>query len=102
MNTGQTVTLPERDDMLARLTAVIDVPHTVRGFYPLLLEHAGQAKTPEGVALMFLLAVGDYATTQPVASQRTLYIALPLMVAAIVDDGDARAATLAVIAAAQQ
>ena len=96
-----TIVLPERDDMLARLTAVDDTPHTVSGLYPMLLEHAGQDKTPEAVALMFILASGDYTEGQPPASRRTLDITLPLLVAAIVDDEDARRETLEVIRSAQ-
>jgi hypothetical protein len=46
--TEKTVILPERDDMLRRLKSVIDEPHTEQNFYPLLLKHAGQPKTPGG------------------------------------------------------
>jgi hypothetical protein len=102
MTTYQTVTLPERDDMLARLKGVMDEPHAGQYFYPKLLKHAGQTKMPEGIALMFVLAIADYTAGLPASLGIALDLMLPRWVAAIVDDEDMRAATLAVIAAAQQ
>ena len=94
------IVLPGRGDMLTRLKSVIDEPHTVSGFYPLLLEHAGLEKTPEGAGLMFVLAIADYAGQIP-ASQMTLSVALPRFVAALVDDEEARRETLAFLQAVQ-
>src|ERR1039457_6878706 len=82
------IVLPERGDMLTRLKSVIDEPRTVSGFYPLLLEHAGLEKTPEGVGLMFVLAVADYAGQIP-ASQMTLSVALARFVAGVEEGGGA-------------
>ena len=100
--TGKTVTLPQRDDMLARLKGVMNEPHAEHGFYPLLLRHAGQPKMPEGIALMFVLAITDYTRGMPDALAMGLDLMLPRFVAAIVDDEDVRRETLEVIKAAQQ
>ena len=99
--TTATVTLPERDEMLRRLKSVIDEPHTEKGFYSLLLQHAGEEKAPEGVGLMFIMAIADYTAGLPPVLGRTLGIALPRFVAAIVDDEDARRETLEFIESVQ-
>lgn len=52
--------LRSREDMLAKLLEVNPEPHAMRGFYPLLLQHAGQKKVPEGIVMALGLAVHDY------------------------------------------
>jgi hypothetical protein len=94
------IVLPGRDDMLARLKSVIDEPHTEKGFYSLLLKHAGTRKDPAGIAMIFTLAIYDYAGQVP-AAQMTLNVSLPRFVAALVDDEQARHETLACLQAAQ-
>jgi hypothetical protein len=101
MATCQTVTLPERDDMLARLKGVMDEPHAAERLYPLLLGHAGEEKAAEGIALMFILAIADYTQGLPPALGITLDLLLPRFVTAIVDDEDVRAATLEFIQSVQ-
>jgi hypothetical protein len=96
------VVLPERDDMLARLKSVIDEPHAEHGLYPKILEHAGQTKEAPGVVLMLLLAIGDYTAGMPSVLARTLDLALPRFIAAIIDDEDARQEALAFWAEAGQ
>jgi hypothetical protein len=91
------ITLPDRDDMLARLTSVMDDPHMTRGLYPKLLEQAGTQKTPRGVALMWALAVHDYTTGMPPVVQMTTSMLAPAFVRALIDDEAARAETLAAI-----
>jgi hypothetical protein len=100
--TIKTAVLPERDDMLARLKAVMDEPHAEQYLYPKLLKHAGQVKAPEGIALMFVLAIADYTAGLPPTLGIALDFMLPRFVAAIVDDEDVRGETLEVIRAAQQ
>ena len=95
------VVLPGRDDMLARLKSVMDEPHTESGFYSLLLEHAGQRKTPEGIGLMFVMAISDYAGQIPVV-QMTLGLALPRFVAVLVDDEAVRRETLTFLQSVQE
>ena len=100
--TYKTVVLPERDDMLGRLKGAIDEPHIEQGFYSLLLAHAGEEKAaPEGVAMMLVLAMADYATGLPEVMWRTLNVALPRFIAALVDDEDVRRETLEFIQSVQ-
>lgn len=54
------ITLPDQEEMLARLVAIDDLPHLVKKFYPLLLEQAGQQKYRSGVELMVRLAIDNY------------------------------------------
>jgi hypothetical protein len=100
--TYKTAVLPERDDMLARLKAVMDEPHAEQYLYPKLLRHAGQTKAPEGIALMFVLAIADYTAGLPASLGIALDFTLPRWVTAIVDDEDVRREALEVIRAARQ
>lgn len=54
------ITLPDKEEMLVRLTAIDDTPRLVKKFYPLLLEQAGQQKYRSGVELMVKLAIDNY------------------------------------------
>ena len=59
------ITLPSRREMHRKLVAICDPPQVVRGFYPLLLRHAGKQMTPEGIDLMLALTQYDYAGNLP-------------------------------------
>jgi len=88
--TTATLILPERDNMLRRLKTVLDDPHAEAGLYPRLLKHAGQQKAPEGVVLMFMLAIADYTAGLPPTMELTLGIALPRFIGALIDDENLR------------
>ncbi|MBI5470582.1 hypothetical protein HY968_04680 [Candidatus Kaiserbacteria bacterium] len=49
------VTLPQREEMLARLLKVSDAPRLTRRFYPILLQHAGLEMTPQAVVNYLVL-----------------------------------------------
>jgi hypothetical protein len=94
---GKRITLPERDEMLRRLTGVIDVDYVTQNFYPLLLKDAGEPKTAAGLALMFQLAIFDYAADKPAPVKRTLNVAVPRFLAALTDDADFQREVLSVM-----
>jgi hypothetical protein len=52
----------------------------VANFYPKISAHAGQRKTPEGIEMMFLLAIYDYAGSYPEAVTAVLQVATPRFV----------------------
>ena len=54
-------TLPEKEVMLQRLYQINDVDHLREHFYPHIAKHAGTKKVPQGVVLMWELALHDYA-----------------------------------------
>jgi hypothetical protein len=56
---GESFTLPNKDEMLARLIAVDDNSHLQQKFYPRLLKNAGTVKVPMGVVMMLTLAIHD-------------------------------------------
>jgi hypothetical protein len=91
------ITLPEKEDMLARLRKVFDDPYAENEFYSRLLREAGTEKEPEGVALMFALAVRDYTEGMPPAAQMTMSLLVPGLVSALVEDETARARVLEVL-----
>ncbi len=68
-NNDVSFVLPEREAMLRRLIAVNDEPHFIKRFYPHILKWAGSRKVPNGVWLLWELAVHDYAKdTSPMLS----------------------------------
>ncbi len=74
------ITLPDADEMLARLRSVMDVPHAVANFYPKITRYAGQDKTIAGIEMIILLAIHDYAVGCPAAVAAGLEVALPRFV----------------------
>jgi hypothetical protein len=99
--TATTLVLPDRDDMLRRLNSVLDDPHAEAGLYPRLLKHAGQQKQPEGVVVMFMLAIADYTEGLPPAVAVTLDIALPRFIGALIDDEGLRQEALTFLQSVQ-
>lgn len=91
------ITLPERDDMLRRLTAVDNTDHMIAGLYPLILKGAGQPKTALGVILLIQLAIFDYCAGLPPVMGLALGMRLSEYVAALIDDEDVRGDALAEI-----
>jgi hypothetical protein len=54
------VTLPERDEMLARLKKINQSPSALEHFYPRLLANAGAELTGAGIAVMLKQALAGY------------------------------------------
>ena len=74
------ITLPAADEMLTRLRSVIDEPHIEANLYPKITRYAGTRKTPEGIEMIVMLAIHDYAEGFPPAVARGLMVALPRFV----------------------
>ena len=78
------IILPDRKTMLTRLMKVSSSSHVVSEFYPLLLKHAGQKKTPEGVDMMLAFAEYDYMKDHPASTQTAFHLLIPLFRKALV------------------
>lgn len=85
------ITLPQADDMFRRLVQVNDSAHLRERFYPLLLEHAGTEKVPDGVTLMVMLAIAEYTGNLPVVVQSAMLVSAPRFIDALVDDAEVAA-----------
>jgi hypothetical protein len=70
----------------------------VERFYPKLLDLAGQEKAGPGVATALTMAAYDYTADLPNPIGRTVMLRLPAFVRAIVDDPQAQAEALAMLA----
>jgi hypothetical protein len=96
-NYPATATLPDRAELLRRVTAVDNDPHIVEKFYPHILEHASQEKTGLGVALALALAAANYTADLPEVLGRVIEVRLPSYVRAIVDDPQVQADAIAAL-----
>jgi hypothetical protein len=81
---GESFTLPNKDEMLARLIAVNDNSHLQQKFYPRLLKDAGTVKVPMGVVMMLTLAVHDYTAEMPPMMAGILSMRLPDFIDALI------------------
>ncbi len=86
MSTKKRITLPEREEMLRRLVAANDEPHYQEGLYPLLLKNAGQQRIAGGVVTMFALAIADYTKDMPGTMRSLVFMSVPDLIDALVDD----------------
>lgn len=80
------ITLPSQDEMLTRLNEVESIDHVRNGLFPHLLQHAGEEKVAEGVALMIALAIYDYTEGMPPIMSNLLYMGADKYVDALVVD----------------
>lgn len=88
---GDTFTLPNKDEMLARLKAVDDNSHLQQKFYPRLLKDAGSQKVPMGVVMMLTLAIHDYTQGMPPMMANILSMRVPDFIDALIPDPKAAA-----------
>lgn len=79
------IALPSAEEMLKRLRSVMDEPHAVANLYPKITAHAGQRKAREGVEMLVLLAIYDYAGAYPEAVAAALQVALPRFVSVLTE-----------------
>lgn len=82
-------TLPNRDEMMRRLTSVMDEPHAIQNFYPLLARHAGEEKAGMGVVMMLQLAIHDYTQGMPPIMANILQMRVDDFLKALIDDEEA-------------
>ena len=82
------ITLPDKDDMLKRLVMVDNDPHLVERFYPILLKNAGQKRVAQGITMMMILAIHDYADGMPPLTSALMVMYAPKYIDALVDDVD--------------
>jgi hypothetical protein len=80
------ITLPNADEMMRRLRSVMDETHAVANLYPNITKHAGEQKTPEGINLMVMLAVYDYADGLPTVVIAGLEVIIPDLVQALTSE----------------
>lgn len=84
------ITLPDNETMLRRLRAVNDEQHLRQKFYPLLLKDAGRELVPQGVVMMFVLAISDYIKGMPPMMETLMLMRADEYIdALIVDNEDA-------------
>ncbi len=86
--TGKVITLPQRDEMLARLLAVNDDVKLRARFYPKILDYAGSAKTAQSVGMILMHAYHTYSDYLPDMEAICLHIELPDFVDAIAPDAE--------------
>lgn len=96
-NSPKTITLPEREDMLRRLKSVMDEPHAVERFYPLILKNAGRELVGMGVVMMLQLAVADYTADLPPIMGTLVQMNVDDYITALVDDEEVRGDALAMM-----
>ena len=82
------INLPNKDDMLERLKAVDAGSHVVEQFYPILLKNAGQERVAQGVVMMLVLAIHDYAKGLPPMMSTLMMMNAPRYIDALVGDAD--------------
>lgn len=68
MCVGKTVSLPDRETMLERLSAVDNDPVLVERFYPQLLEEADKRLTVAGLVITLQILVENYVDDHPSAA----------------------------------
>ena len=86
MTQGKKITLPNREEMLERLSKVCDIDHTRQKFFPKLLQHAGEEKVAQGVVMILALAIHDYTDGMPPMMSSLLYMSAPQYIDALVTD----------------
>ena len=80
------VTLPNQEEMMARLLEVDRRASTKEGLYPLLLEHLAGKTLPHGEVMMTLiLAIEAFAEKERILSYRTHDMAPAFIDALVVD-----------------
>jgi len=90
--------LPDADDMLRRLISVDDNPHKREKFYPIILKNAGRELAGMGVVNMFVFAIHDYTQGMPPFMAVMLFDQIDDYVQALVDDEQAKAEALEMVA----
>ncbi|MEX2145048.1 MAG: hypothetical protein WD712_01590 [Candidatus Spechtbacterales bacterium] len=80
------ITLPNRDEILARLVKVSDNSHLQERFYPILLKQAGQELVAQGIVMMLVLAIHDYVEGMPPVMANLMYMEAPGFIDALVSD----------------
>jgi hypothetical protein len=83
------ITLPNREEMLARLVVVDNNPHLQERFYPRLLKEAGQEKVPMGVVMLLTLSIADYTQGMPPVMENIMNMRIPQFIDALVPDPQA-------------
>lgn len=85
MSAEKATILPNAFEMSKRLMTIKAPSHIAEKFHPLLLKHAETEKTAGGVAVMFTLAIVDYANGNKLM-RTILYMVMPRYVDALVGD----------------
>lgn len=83
------VRLPDSDEMLRRLVAVMDEPHARQKFYPKLLRSAGEELYPEGVVNILMGAIYEYTLGFPPSFEATVYMRFDEYLGALIPDAEA-------------
>jgi hypothetical protein len=95
----KTITIPERDELLARLTA-IDDERPLRAFYPVLLYKLNDKLTGVDIANKLADAMDVYTADHPTPTTAAVRAMLHTFVPAFTDDPDVQAEALAHLKAA--
>lgn len=93
-NLAKTIILPERDEMLSRLTTVWDEPYIIEHFYPHILNSAGTVEDGMGVALILQEAINVFAPSRPPMFAHLLQRRVDKYLTALIDDEKVRVAAL--------
>lgn len=83
------ITLPNREEMLARLIKISDNSLLQERFYPILLKSAGQERVPQGIVMMLALAIHNYTEGMPPVMANLMYMQAPGFIDALVTDPEA-------------
>jgi hypothetical protein len=79
-------TLPNKEEMLARLMKVNSNSHFAEKLYPRLTRSAGREKVPMGVVMMLTLAIHDYMEGLPPMMGALVEKQVPEFIDALIPD----------------
>lgn len=88
------VILPDREEMIRRLTSVISATKLVDDLYPRFAELAGQGRIVGGFVLHMMQSIDDHVTTlrMPFSVSEILYATVPLWLDALLEHDAAQEA----------
>jgi hypothetical protein len=82
----KTVTLPNAEEIVRRLSSVDADPYTIQNFYPLIAQHANQEKNGFGLVVMIELAIHEVTKGMPAIVGKLMSRQLPRFIKALTDD----------------
>lgn len=89
MNKDQVITLPDAEEIVARLKKAYNDSYMAERFYPLIAQEAGRELVAQGVVLMLSLKIHDFvASGYPPVMTGILHMYVPQFIDALVDDKD--------------
>jgi len=80
------VRLPDRQEILDRLSTVDDDPFFTENFYPIIAKYEKRELDATGILIMFVMNIHEFCKDYPSISNDILYNMLPNFADALIDD----------------